>query len=403
MKIVFLAPFGIRPKGTLIARMIPLAAELQNLGHTVTIIAPPYTNPEDSGKTEVVRGVTVKNISLGPVTGAAAAPFLAHRMFWLARAERPDLVHLFKPKGYGGLAAMVHLVLCRLGVELTPLFVDTDDWEGKGGMNDLHPYSRAERLVFGIQEVWLPPQAAGVTVASRTLQTKVWGMGIPPERVLYLPNCVEDVPPGDGGRVRRKLGIPVDAPVLLLYTRFFEFSQEKLHFLFAEIHRRSLAVRFLVVGQGRRGEEELLLAAGRERGFADALVMGGWLDPTEIADYLAAADVAIYPFSDTLINRSKCPAKLTEILRAGIPVVADSVGQLAEYIKPGVSGILCDPDNWQEMADRVVDLLVDPARRKQLGAAGREYMLTRFSWRNFAAQLDAFYGTCHGMTRKDNP
>lgn len=391
MKIVFLAPFGIRPKGTLIARMIPLAAELQAMGHVVTIIAPPYTNPEDSGKTEVVRGVTVKNISLGPVTGAAVTPFLAHRMFWQARAERPDLIHLFKPKGYGGIAAMVHLMLLRLGASFPPLFVDTDDWEGKGGMNDMHPYSRAERLVFGIQEAWLPPRAAGVTVASRTLQTKVWGMGVSSERVLYLPNCVDDVPSGDGGWVRRTLGIPADAPVLLLYTRFFEFSQEKLHFLFDEIYRRMPSVRFLVVGQGRRGEEELLLAAGRERGFSEALVMGGWLDPTVITDSLAAGDVAIYPFSDTLINRSKCPAKLTEILRAGVPVVADNVGQLAEYVKPGVSGILCDPDDWQEMADRVIDLLGDQERRRLLGAAGREYMLSRFSWKRYAGKLASFY------------
>ena len=41
MKIVFIAPFGIRPKGTVIARMIPLAAGLQGLGHRVTIVAPP--------------------------------------------------------------------------------------------------------------------------------------------------------------------------------------------------------------------------------------------------------------------------------------------------------------------------------------------------------------------------
>jgi glycosyltransferase involved in cell wall biosynthesis len=191
--------------------------------------------------------------------------------------------------------------------------------------------------------------------------------------------------------VRQKLGIPEDAPVLLLYTRFFEFSQEKLHFLFEAIHRKVPNVRFLVVGQGRRGEEELLLTVGHEQGFSEALVMGGWLDLAEITDYLGAADVAIYPFSDTLINRSKCPAKLTEILRAGVPVVADSVGQLAEYIKPGVSGILCDPDDWQEMADRVVELLGDPEQRQLLGAAGREYMLSRFSWKNYGEKLANFY------------
>ena len=64
MKIVFLAPFGIRPKGTVLARMVPLAAELQRLGHELTIIAPPYTNPEDSGREETVCGVRLVNIRL---------------------------------------------------------------------------------------------------------------------------------------------------------------------------------------------------------------------------------------------------------------------------------------------------------------------------------------------------
>ncbi|GFE57778.1 glycosyltransferase family 4 protein [Geobacter sp. AOG1] len=391
MKIVFLAPFGLRPKGTVIARMIPLAAELQTLGHQVVIIAPPYTNTEDSGKTEVVRGVMVRNIAIGPKNKALAAPALAWRMFRAALAEKPDLVHLFKPKGYGGLAGMLLLALRQLGVRLPPLFVDTDDWEGRGGMETLHKYSLPERQLYRFQERWIPLRAAGVTVASRMLENLIREMGVPPERTLYLPNCVEAVPPGNGAAAREKLGIPPDAPVVLLYTRFFEFAQEKLHFLFDEIYQRVPEVRFLVVGKGRNNEEALLLQAGEQRGFAPALVMAGWVEPADLPNYLAAGDVAIYPFADTLVNRSKCPAKLTELLRAGVPVVADRVGQLAEYIKPEVSGILCDPDDWREMADRVIELLGDPLKRRTLGEAGRRYLLERFRWRDFALQLQNLY------------
>jgi glycosyltransferase involved in cell wall biosynthesis len=369
--------------------MLPLADELQRLGHTVTIVAPPYTNPEDSGKVETVRGVKIRNVEL--CGGAAAAPMLAWRMYRAALAEQPDLVHLFKPKGYGGLAAMILAQFRRMGLRQPLLFVDMDDWEGRGGMNDMHPYSATEKALFQFQEDWLPLKARGVTVASRTLQTKAWGMGIRRERVLYLPNCVEDVPPGDGQGVRQRLGIPADVPVLLLYTRFFDFSQDKLHFLFAEIYRQVTGVRFLVVGKGRNNEEALLLAKGEELGFAPALVMGGWLEPDDIPSYLAVADVAIYPFSDNLISRSKCPAKLTEILRAGVAVVADSVGQLAEYVKPGVSGVLCHPDDWQEMADSAAGLLLDTPRRRALGAAGRRYLLESFAWRDYAAKLHDFY------------
>lgn len=391
MKIVFWAPFGIRPKGTLIARMLPLGVELQRLGHRVVIVAPPYTNPEDSGKEETVRGVRVRNIHLRPGNKALAAPVLAWRMLRAALEEKPDIVHLFKPKGYGGLAAMLHLSLVRCGLRLPAVFVDTDDWEGKGGMEALHAYSRAERCVFRFQERWLPPRAAGATVASRTLQTQVWGMGVAPARVLYLPNCVEEIPPGDGFAVRERLGIPREAPVLLLYTRFFEFAQEKLYFILGEIFKRVPTVRFLVVGKGRNREEELLAKAAGEGGFAPALVPAGWVEPGDIPDYLAAGDVAIYPFADTLVNRAKCPAKLTELLRLGIPVVADRVGQLAEYIKPEVSGILCDPEDWEEMAAQTVRLLGHPEERGALGAAGRRFLLERFNWRDRAGSLERFY------------
>lgn len=391
MKIVFIAPFGIRPKGTVIARMVPLAAELQRRGHEVVIVAPPYTNPESSGKTEMVRGVTIRNILLGPSHKALAAPFLAWRLFRRALAEKPDLVHLFKPKGYGGLTAMLQLCCERLGIRMPPLFLDTDDWEGKGGMNDQLQYSAAERQLYALQERWLPPRVRGVTVASRMLEELHLEMGIPREKLLYLPNCVDDQPPGDGGKIRERLGIPRETPVLLLYTRFFEFSQEKLHLIFAEVRRRVPGVRFLVVGKGRQGEEAQLVAAAKRDGFEDALMLAGWIEPVELPDYLAAADVAIYPFADTLLNRCKCPAKLTELLRAGVPVVADAVGQIKEYIVPGVSGVLCDPDDWQSMVERTAALLTDPARGEELGREGRRHLLEQFRWNMFAEKLELFY------------
>ena len=391
MKIVFLAPFGIRPKGTVIARMLPLAAELQAMGHQVVIVAPPYTNPEDSGQTELVRGVTLKNIVLGPKHKVLAVPVLAWRMLRAALAEKPDLVHLFKPKGYGGVAAMLQIALERLGIRLPPLFLDTDDWEGKGGMNELHSYSGPEKRFYRFQEQWLTRRVAGVTVASRALEELVAEMGIARQRLLYLPNCVFDTPRGDGATARRRFGIPMNAPVVLLYTRFFEFGQEKLYWLFDRVHERVPEVRFLVLGKGRAGEEALLQAAAKERGFADALILGGWVEPSDLPDCLAAGDVAIYPFDDNLVNRTKCPAKLTELLLAERPVVADQVGQLVEYIEDGRSGVLCFPDDWEEMAARVVALLRDAAGRERLGRAGRAVLLEKFSWRLAAQKLDAFY------------
>jgi glycosyltransferase involved in cell wall biosynthesis len=391
VKIVFLAPFGLRPKGTVLARMVPLAAELTGLGCKVVIIAPPYTNPADAGTVETVRGVTVSNIPLGPFTGTAAAPVLAWRLFRSALVEKPDLIHLFKPKGYAGMAAMLQVACAALGMKMPWLFVDTDDLEGKGGMNELREYSSAEKSFFAFQEQWLPRRALGVTAASRALTELIYGMGLDRDRVLYLPNCVDDLPPGNGRMVRKRLGIDPEVPVLLLYTRFFEFSQEKLHRIFTEVYRRVPSLQILVVGQGRQGEEALLLQAARAGGFSGSLSMAGWVDPEHLPDYLAAANVALYPFSDTPVNRAKCPAKLTELLRAGIPVVADRVGQIPEYLAPDMHSLLCSPDDPDEMAAKCVNLLLDADRRREVSSALQSYIMLNYNWRRYAELLYEFY------------
>lgn len=391
MKIVFLAPFGIRPKGTVIARMLPLAVELQAIGHQVVIVAPPYTNPEDSGRREVVCGVVIKNISLGPDCGLLAAILLSWRMFSAMKDERPDLIHLFKPKGYGGFAAMLQLLLQHLGLTAIPLVVDTDDLEGQGGMNDLRPYSFAEKLVFAFQEKWLLRHARFVTVASRELEQLATVLGGAGDRVCYLPNGVSPASVPDRDKSRSELGIADGESVVLLYTRFFEFTQERLHSLLEMIFRRMRNVRFLVVGKGTQGEEQALLLAAKQGGYASALVMAGWVEPKLLPNVLSVADVAVYPFDDNQVNRSKCPAKLTELLNLGIPVVADRVGQIAEYIRDGETGVLCNPDDMAAMAEGVQYLLSDQQRRLAMGTAARQMMNETYSWAKMAGELSLCY------------
>ncbi|MFZ2948883.1 MAG: glycosyltransferase family 4 protein [Desulfuromonadaceae bacterium] len=388
MRIVFLAPFGIRPKGTLIARMLPVAVELQHLGHDVVIVAPPYTNPEDSGREETVNGIRLVNILLAEGR-ALGAPLMAWRMYQAAMAETPDIVHLFKPKGYGGLAVMMMHLFSALGARIPPLFVDCDDLEGKGGMNDARPYSHLERALYDFQERYIPRCARGVTVASRLLEAEMGRNGIAPESCRYLPNGIlSDGLSGDGASVRKRLGIAGDTPVLLLYTRFFEFEQERLYRILERLIEKVSTCRILVVGKGASGEADALVRAASERGFAESLVMAGWLEPTEIPDHLAAGDVALYLLDDTLVNRAKCPAKLTELLAAGIPVVGDRIGQAAEYLID-MEATRFDTDDG--LVERLVTLLNDADLRRSVGQSSREYMHRYFEWVTLVRELDGFY------------
>lgn len=396
LRIVMIAPFGIRPKGTLLARMLPLAQALARRGHTPTIVAPPVQNPEDAGTRVVHGGVPVVHAALPRFPGPAAALEQSAALLALARAESPDLVHLFKPKGYGGLAALA------LGPHM-PLVVDADDWEGPGGWNDLLPYPAPAKQLFAWQERDLPRRGAAVTVASRTLEGLVWAMGVAAEKVFYLPNgvAVEEWRSGGVGEKGSGRAAPsgiFSTPLLLhsstspllLYTRFWELDLHELAAALVAMHAARPEARLIVIGRGERGEERELLGLAGRAGFAAMVDYRGWLEPAAIPAALAEAGVALVPARDTLINRARCSAKLLELMGAGKAVVASDVGEARSFISHEESGLLVPPGNPAALAAAVIRLLDDAALRSRL-ADGALRAAARFSWDNLAPTLEAAY------------
>lgn len=374
-----LAPFGIRPKGTLLARMLPLAQALARRGHALTIVAPPVQNPEDAGTRVEHAGVPVVHGPLPRLPRPAAVLELSAAMLRLARAERPDLLHLFKPKGYGGLASLAAADL--------PLVVDADDWEGPGGWNELLPYPAPAKALFAWQERDLPRRAAAVTVASRTLESLVWAMGVAPERVFYLPNG--PVPAAAPASVA-PLARPADPPALLLYTRFWELELAELVAALAALHSARPAVRLIVVGRGERGEEGELLALAGRAGLATMVDYRGWVEPAAIPALMAQAQIALAPARDTLINRARCSAKLLELMGAGLAVVASDVGEARSFVQHEGSGLLVRPGDPAALAAAAIRLIDDGELRGRL-AAGARAAAARFSWEALAPTAEGAY------------
>jgi glycosyltransferase involved in cell wall biosynthesis len=226
--------------------------------------------------------------------------------------------------------------------------------------------------------------------------------------VFYLPNGVEDRRQKTEGRrqkaegrrqeaeggmvqVREKYALGED-PVVLLYTRFVEFRVERVMEIFARVLAQMPSAQMLVVGKGLQSEETRLMQLAREGGLLDKIKYVGWVDAAELPDFFAAADVAIYPFDDTLINRTKCAVKLIDLLAAGVPVVADAVGQNTEYVEHRVSGWLVR-GGTEEFARAVANLLRDEDSRRALGAAARLKMAREFAWSKLAETAERAYGS----------
>jgi glycosyltransferase involved in cell wall biosynthesis len=362
-----------------------MAHALAERGHAVNVVLPPWQNPEDAGRSWKEDDVTVENIPL-----PRRFPLLFHLVTALRLARRvlalrPEVVHLFKPKAYSG---MVHWLLRRLPRPRRPrLVVDSDDWEGSGGWNDLAPYTSAQRRFFAWQERWGLTHADAITVASRTLESLVWALGVPPERVSYVPNGVVSSIPRSSSPA-----IGDSRPAILLYTRFFEFPVSRVVELFRRVRERAPEAWLLVVGKGMFGEERELVAEAQRAGLAEAVEYIGWLEPEELPSAFARAAVAIYPFDDTLVNRAKCPVKLLDLLAAGVPVAAEQVGEIGEVIRHGETGWLVEPGDVQGLAEAVACLLEDAPLRERLGRAAARHVRASRSWDRLVEVVERAYG-----------
>lgn len=394
MRVVFVGGFGMAPKSTMRARALPLARTLAASGHDVTILLPPWDNPADSGRRWTANGVTVVNVRLPVRFPLAWYPWLGLRLLRATLALRPDVVHVFKPKGFSGFVAQALLTLQARGW-LTGLrvVVDTDDWEA--AWNDMEPYPGWQKALFSYQERWLLRRAPALTVASLALGQVAEAERGSREGVLYLPNGAAPWPRPSADRVaalRRRLGLAPELAVLLLYTRFVECPAERFVRLLAGVASKGVRPAVLLVGAGLRGEEAAFRRAYDAAGLGMPLVAPGWVDAGDLPEYLALADAALFPMADTPINRTKCSVKLIDLLSAGVPVVAEAVGQNCAYIEDGMTGLLTPPDDDHSLAAAVAGLLKDRTAAETLGNAARVRMQREFGWSKLGAVLPDVYG-----------
>jgi len=394
MKAVMVGPFGLTPHGTMSRRALPLAKALVARGHHVEVVLPPWSCPEDSDRAWNEDGVSVCNIALPPSIPVLRDVLIVWRLVRRALASHPQVLYFFKPKGYSGLAALLVWYLARLRLLKARVVLDSDDREGRGGWNDVGDYSWLEKRFFSWQEGWGMTHCHALTLASRTLEGLALELRAGVEGVFYVPNgaSCEDGPAGPraGTRVRAQGGLGGD-PVVLLYTRFFEFEPSMVMSILAQVMRDMPSTRLLVVGRGLFGEEERFLASAREAGLASNVTYTGWRQRDELGGYFAASDLAFFPLEDTLLNRARCPAKLVDLMAAGLPVVADDVGQARQYIEHLSSGYLVPPGDTHAFATSALRLLKDGELRSRLGLHARQRVTEEFAWHKLAIVVERAY------------
>jgi glycosyltransferase involved in cell wall biosynthesis len=144
--------------------------------------------------------------------------------------------------------------------------------------------------------------------------------------------------------------------------------------------------------QDRSGIEMAVLGSGDVEPLRDRMAELGirldnrWLSDEELACELAAADLALLSYTEA--SQSGVAAAAAA---AGLPVLATSVGGLAEQVEEGATGWLAGPPDAERLAAALRRILDDPEGYDRCAANLRAVGDRRLSWDEAAGRLAGFY------------
>jgi glycosyltransferase involved in cell wall biosynthesis len=237
-------------------------------------------------------------------------------------------------------------------------------------------------------ERWALARADAVLAVSEPLREFVIGLGVDPGRVHTVPNGVDASlfrpgPPDPEVRARWRLG---DGPLLGFVGGLRPWhGVEVLPGLLGRLARVHPGVRLAIVGDGplRAGLERDLL----ERGLARAAVFTGSVPHEEVPALIRLFDVALVPYPRPEHPFYFSPLKLFEHMACGVPVVAAALGQIAEVVRDGETGLLYPAGDVEALAAACERLLADPALGRRLGRAAAEEIHARYTWDHNVARV----------------
>jgi glycosyltransferase involved in cell wall biosynthesis len=188
-----------------------------------------------------------------------------------------------------------------------------------------------------------------------------------------VPNGVdtEVFSPGDQREARSKLGLPLDATIVLFSARSAKSSPfkgfETLEAALPLIARTEVVSNLLLVSLGEDASDSSVEGVPIHFvNFAD--------DPATVARYYQAADLYLHP-----ARAESFGLAVLEAMACGVPVVASDVGGIPEIIADGESGLLVPSEDAAALAAATAALLGDSGRRSRMVAAGLSRARNEFS------------------------
>ena len=360
MKIVYIVTRA-DPVGGVQIHLRDLTGALQGLGHSPTVVTGGTGPLIDQLRAQGTPAISLRHLTLpiSPMRDVLALGEIRR----VLKALRPELVAVHSSKAgiLGRLAAK------SLGL---PVLLTAHGWNFTPGIPPFEAacYRQIERLAG-------PLASKIVTVSEFDRQLAIKAGIASGERIVTVHNGMPDVAP----KLRAQPGGP--APRLVMVARF---GPQKDHatLLRALVGLQDFPWTLDLIGNGPLMSQMQALTAAL--GISERVRFHG--QRLDVEQILAQSQAFLLT-----TNWEGFPRSILEAMRAGLPVVASSVGGIGEAIQDGETGYLVPRGNVDVLRHRLAGLLTDPALRVRLGTQGRRRYEEHFTLGHLVNKTLAVY------------
>jgi phosphatidyl-myo-inositol dimannoside synthase len=191
---------------------------------------------------------------------------------------------------------------------------------------------------------------------------------------------VDHFSPQDSTQLRKELKLENKRVIVSVGRLVHRKGQDHLIQAMPEILKSVPDAHLLMVGQGPYLAHLKKLVENLN--LIDQVSFIGRIQYAQLPQYICAGDIFAMPSRSRFFGLEVEGLGIVylEASACGLPVIAGSSGGAPDAVIDGVTGIVVDGENNQEIAVAAIKLLQDLAGSKAMGLAGREWIIENWRW-----------------------
>ena len=360
---------------------------LRALGHQVTILSLPGSNPEVQNPAKTSNGRRNGGLWSGVSQYAPERLFetleLLYNGYGWWNLNRHLRTHhtdcLYERYALFSMAGMLQAAQHGL-----PFILEVNDAADLPRVRPL----KAKKLAMKIEQWVFQAADSIVTISQPFKQYIIERHGIPDKKITVLSNATDPdrfSPQPSTHTLKKELRIHGCVTIGFIGSFAPWHGVDLLIKAFGQIATRHPLIRLLLVGHGPELPRiKRMIDLGQ---LTKQVIIVGPQPYAKIHKYVDVMDIAVMPDSNTYGS----PMKIFEYLAMAKPVIAPSYEPLQEVLQHRKTALLFSPRDLDGLTCAVTELIQNEQLRSELGQAGRLRIENKHNWTQYARSLFHIY------------